>query len=133
MTVRVFRLLSLVRSRLRRSLAWLRSGASFRPAVICWAFYLPFIRILYGYAIIYRLTVCGRSVGVLWLTVGALSVLSSYRWSTLDALSPLPSFLESGRNCRAVIPSPTYPMDVGAVVLLWRCVCSFCGLLLGRC
>ena len=66
---------------------------------------------------IYLLTVCGRSVGVLWFAVGALSVLSPCRWGAPGSLSPLSSFLELGRNCSAVvIPSPAYPCRRGAVV-----------------
>ena len=140
-------LLSLIRSNFRRSLGVIRSrsavGSSFRSAVICGAVpvclvasYLPFLWLLYRQFMIYLLTVCGRSVGVLWFAVcpESMQIGGLFPVLLLGALSPLPSFLESRRNCSAaVIPSAACPMQTGRGSALWLCLRSFCGLLLGRC
>lgn len=124
---------------------WL--GSSFRSAVICGAvafclvaFYfvlsIAFISSVYIITVYGLRSLCGRSMACgrcvicpEFMQIGAL-----FPVLLLGSLSPLPSFLESGRNCSAVvIPSPAYRVNVGAVVLLWHCMRSFCGLLLGRC
>ena len=75
-------------------------------------------------------------MGVLWLAVcpESMQIVGLFPVLLLGALSPLPSFLESGRDCSAVvIPSAAYPMQTGRGCALRLCLCLFCGLLLGRC